>query len=235
MRWRGDPSQIELPLAVSPEAFRARLRAAGLDDNWTVSLTDNRTTMASYKGQALRVHRSYATAPDHVLRAIVRFVTATRRDARREASRVIVGHAPDRQAEDAVPIRQRELTHPADAPFVARLVEAHGAYNAQFFGGLLRAIPVRVSRRMRRKLGHYSVGSDGLPPEIAIGRRHIRVDRWDDVLHTLLHEMVHQWQDENEMPVAHDRTFRRKAGEVGIDSRAIRVDDVDGMPRASHG
>jgi hypothetical protein len=36
------------------------------------------------------------------------------------------------------------------------------------------------------------------------------------VEHTLLHEMVHQWQAENGLPVDHRGGFRRKAREVGI-------------------
>ena len=36
----------------------------------------------------------------------------------------------------------------------------------------------------------------GEPAEIAISRTHIRRHGWDEALHTLLHEMVHQWQAE---------------------------------------
>jgi hypothetical protein len=32
----------------------------------------------------------------------------------------------------------------------------------------------------------------------------------------LLHEMVHQWQAENGLPVDHGAVFRRKAQEVGV-------------------
>ncbi len=45
--------------------------------------------------------------------------------------------------------------------------------------------------------------------------------RVEHVIHTLLHEMVHQWQQESGLPVAHDRAFRAKAREVGIDPRAV--------------
>jgi hypothetical protein len=223
---RGDPAQIELPLAQSPAAFRARLTAGGLGPEWKVIITDNRATMVSFRGQAVRVHRAYLDAPDPVIHAIVRFVTAKRRDVRREASRVILAHAPDRPPADVVPIRNRERTHPADAPLVRRLVAAHRGYNAARFAGALTEIPIRVSRRMRRKLGHYSPATHGLPPEIAIGRRHIGQDSWDDVLHTLLHEMVHQWQDENGFALAHDARFRRMARALGADPRAVRREAV---------
>jgi hypothetical protein len=44
----------------------------------------------------------------------------------------------------------------------------------------------------------------------------------DEVLDTLLHEMVHQWQDETGRPVDHGREFRRKAREVGIEPTAVK-------------
>jgi len=40
-----------------------------------------------------------------------------------------------------------------------------------------------------------------VPAEIAISRRHLRRHRFEEVLTTLLHEMVHQWQDENALAV----------------------------------
>jgi hypothetical protein len=108
--------------------------------------------------------------------------------------------------------------------FVAKLTDAHQQYNATLFGGSLRPVPIRISRRMKNRLGHYmsALASEGIEAEIAISRRHIRRDPWDDVLHTLVHEMVHQWQDENGLPLDHGRHFRRKAREVGISTRATR-------------
>jgi hypothetical protein len=107
---------------------------------------------------------------------------------------------------------------------VERLTEAYNRYNAELFGNSLSPVEIRVSRRMKNRLGHYMLAtSTGLPPEIAISRRHIRRDSWDEVLHTLIHEMVHQWQDENGLPVDHGRHFRKKALEVGIRPRATRA------------
>lgn len=115
-------------------------------------------------------------------------------------------------------------TNPQDVTFVAKLTDAHQQYNATLFGGSLRPVPIRISRRMKNRLGHYmsALASEGIEAEIAISRRHIRRDPWDDVLHTLVHEMVHQWQDENGLPLDHGRHFRRKAREVGISTRATR-------------
>lgn len=76
---------------------------------------------------------------------------------------------------------------------------------------------------MKNRLGHYMAAvPQQCVAEIAISRRHIRRDGWEDVIHTLIHEMVHQWQDENGLPIDHGSHFRRKAREVGISARATR-------------
>ena len=222
-----DLSQIELPLLASPAAFRTRLAAAGLGEDWRITITDNRQTMVSFRDHAVRVHRVYLEAPDHVIEAIARFVLARRRDIRRAASRIIVAYGPAREGSSVVPIRRVEQTHPRDEPWVKRLTALHRQLNFDVFDNALREIPIRVSRRMRRKLGHYSVATEADPPEIAISRWHIRHDPWAEVVHTLLHEMVHQWQDERGLPIAHDTAFRRKARAVGADPRATRNDDLD--------
>ena len=101
-------------------------------------------------------------------------------------------------------------------------IEWHARFNAEHFGGALRAVPVRVSRRMKSRLGHYSAATADATGEIAISRRHLRRHGWDEALHTLLHEMVHQWQDEQGHTIDHGRQFRAKAREVGIEAAARR-------------
>ena len=76
---------------------------------------------------------------------------------------------------------------------------------------------------MKSRLGHYTWrGQEGRDAEIVISRRHIRRNGWDEAVHTLLHEMVHQWQDERGLPIDHGRGFRLKARAVGIVPRARR-------------
>jgi hypothetical protein len=218
--------QLGLELPAGDNDLESRLHALGLDPGVRVSLTDNGTTMVSFGDGWLRVHRGYSSAGDDVVRAIVRFAKAKRRDSRSEAKRVLLSYAsvlPGRRAR-----ARREATHPADEPYAVRLTEAHTELNAQFFGGALKPMTISVSRRMQRKLGHYSLASADQPADIAVGRRHIRRDAWEDVIHTLLHEMVHQWQQETGLPVAHDRAFRAKAREVGIDPRAVLKEPVSG-------
>lgn len=197
----------------------ARLRALGLRGIRRCTLTRNRSTLVSFRGDALRVHRAFAAAPEDVLRAVVDFVNGrgvVRRAARRTLAAFTIPHDPEATATPR-PAR----CHPADAALVVRLRAAHGVLNAARFAGSLRPIAIRVSRRMRSRLGHYSPGLRS-QPEIAIAARHARRDRWESVLETLVHEMVHQWQHETGRAIGHDAAFRHKCREVGIAASAKR-------------
>ncbi len=220
----GAAAQLELAFDVAPRdgaSLLRRLRALGLDPRIErCELTKNRSVMVSFRGGALRVHEGYLSAPPHVWRSIVVFVGSRTRRARREAERVILEHAPHDETTRRRPRRVRQRRE--DAVLVAELVKAHEEYNARYFGGSLRPVDIAVSRRMRSRLGQYTAASDGAAPEIAISRSHIRREPWTDVLHTLLHEMVHQWQAEGGLPLDHGRAFREKARELGIEPRARR-------------
>jgi hypothetical protein len=231
-----DPDQLALSLVAPPRSaadLLARLTALGLTGIDRCTLTRNRTVMVSVRAGELRVHAGYLAAPDDVLLAIVTFACGRRRVDRRRAQRVIL----DFDVPRTPGARRAERTHPDDEPQSARLTSEHGRLNAGHFGGALRAIPVRVSRRMRSRLGHYSPApksppvadgaeSDGPPgqatAEIAISRRHIVRHGWNEALATLLHEMVHQWQDETGRPIDHGRDFRARARAVGIAPRSGR-------------
>src|SRR5690349_18934534 len=83
------PGQLELGLAPRAaavatsdgDAMLARLRALGLRNVTRCTLTANRSTVVSFKRDALRVHRAFTAAPEPVLRAVVDFVNG--RGARR--------------------------------------------------------------------------------------------------------------------------------------------------------
>jgi hypothetical protein len=222
-RSRVDPSQLSFDLAVpaiTADDLLSRLRALGLKRITTLALTRNRAVMVSFRGTELRVHEAYLAAEEPVLRAIVQFVEGRTRAERRAAQRHILTHDVP-----SVPRTiTRERTAPQDVPLAARLSEAHRELNDRHFGGALTEVPIRVSRRMRSRLGHYTAATPaGDPPEIAISRSHLRRHGWDETLHTLLHEMVHQWQDESGLPIDHGARFRAKAREVGIEAAARRM------------
>lgn len=197
-----------------------RLRQFGLLGVQELKLTRNRRTMVSIRGRTLRLHAAYVDAPPPVLQAIADFVMAKRRDERRAAGRAVVAWSSN------IPVGERRpratRTHDDDAPLAEHFTALHRALNAECFGGGLGTVPVRISRRMRRRLGHYTPRAEGVEPEIAISWQHVRRQGLADAAITLLHEMVHQWQDEAGHAVDHGEAFRRKAREVGIPPRATR-------------
>ena len=223
-RMGDDPLQLQLGFDSPPrngEELLARLRAVGLRGITTCTLTDNRAVMVSYCDKVLRVNRGYLAAPAEVLHAIVLFVVGRTRAERRAAQRAILAfpvHAPARR-----PARRPEPSRPEDDVLLRELQVWHRAYNIRYFEGRLGAIAIRISGRMRTRLGQYTAPSPyGEPAEISISRAHIRRHGWAEALHTLLHEMVHQWQAELGHEIDHGPMFRRKAREVGITPNARR-------------
>jgi len=226
--WRlSDRYQLALELDEEPprnaEELRSRLQRLGLGSQYRVRLTTNRTVVVSYSGGELRIHDSFLGADEEVWRAIITFVHGRTRVARQEARRTILEFPVPRAAVAPRKRRAPERTQPADLPAIRELTRWHRAYNEARFGGTLRTIPIRISRRMKSRLGHYSPAAEGYEPEIVVSRRHIRRDGWEEALHTLLHEMVHQWQDEQGFAVDHGASFRAKARAVGITPLACRA------------
>jgi hypothetical protein len=224
LRGRRDSSQLELGFGTTAprdaDELLSRLRLLGLTRIKRCRLTRNRNVMVSFGGGDLRVHEGYLIAPESVLRAIVTFVEGRTRADRRAAQRVIVGH-PIRTPR---PPARRDRTHEEDLEIAEKLSAWHGRYNHRHFHGRLKSVQIRVSRRMKSRLGHYTASTaGGEPAEIAISRAHLRKHGWEEALHTLLHEMVHQWQDESGHTIDHGATFRAKCRELGIAPYARRV------------
>ena len=212
----------------------ARLRQLGLAHDMDVVSHSNRTVMLSVtaRGQ-LRLHRGYSHAPDRVLRAILRFIDARQsRERRRAAEREFLSfpvhaYAPSNKG----PVRLERL-RPGDEVVLQRLTEAHRRLNTSWFDGALADIPFRLSSRMKTSLGELCLDARTRKViSIAISRRHLRRPRWAEVEHTVLHEMVHQWQAETARPVDHGREFRMKAREVGIAPAARRAVGEAGAAR----
>ncbi len=213
------------PVAVSiaspdADAFLVTLRAHGLRGVERIVFTRNRRTMVSLAGHVLRVHEGFVAAPTHVQAAIAIFATS-RNKAKRTAARDIIVTYP-------VPIRpatrRPAVQHAEDEPMAARLTLLHAQLNLEHFGTVLVPLEIQVSRRLARRLGHYTPRAhNGGCGEIVISRRHVRRDGWPEAIHTLLHEMVHQWQDETGRPVDHGPGFRAKCRAVGIEPAATRM------------
>ncbi len=201
-----------------PEHLPERLRLLGLGDNSRVLTHVNRTVMVSIGSDGtVRIHRGYAWASDRVLRAVVRFLDPRSPGrVRRQALRELLAFPAEQYAPPA-PRATRPEPAPGDMRLIERLRYTHADLNRRHFGGALGELPIRLSGRMRTRLGELAVElRTGRPLEIAISRRHLIRHDWSEVEHTVLHEMVHQWQAESGLRVDHGPTFRRKAREVGV-------------------
>ncbi len=199
-----------------------RLEALGLHGVTGVEIHANRTVLVSVTRHGiLRIHRGFAYASDRVLKAVVLFVSpASTSDTRREAEALVVGFPVERY----VPSHGRQpKSRPGDREVLERLIRLHDELNRRYFDMSLSGIQFRLSGRMRTRLGELTIDpATQRPREITLSRLHVRRDGWDEVSHTVLHEMVHQWQVESGKAMDHGPTFRRKAREVGIEPRAVR-------------
>jgi hypothetical protein len=212
------PARGRTALRARTAVLFSRLQDLGLRGVETLVLMRTRTVMVSLIGRTLRVHEGYAEAPESVLRAIVAFAVARNKHERTAAREVILAHDVER----APTARRIELARPGDLAIIAQLTDAHRELNAQWFDGALRAIPLRLSGRMATRLGHFDPGSRHASSEIVMSRKHVVRHGWREALHTLLHEMVHQWQHESGLPVDHGADFRAKCRDVGITPAARR-------------
>ena len=205
-----------------------RLTAHGLRPVSRLRVTNNRTVLVSFsRNRVLSVHQGYTRAPDRVLQAIVRFVApGTSRQMRRAAEHEIrsfhpvAARAPG--GAGSAPRRAADRPQPGDLAALQRLGELFDEYNRRHFGGDLPGVPIRLSGRMRSRLGHLSLGDQGQSVGITISRSHLGAHGWDEVAHTLLHEMVHLWQLATGRKVDHGREFRAKAREAGVTASARR-------------
>jgi hypothetical protein len=220
----GPGPQLSFELEEPPrdaKEMRERLVRHGLDPRYRLRLTSNRTVFVSYSSDEVRVQQGFLRAGDNVMRAIVQFVQTRSRADRNRARRVLLSFPIDRESSARSRRRAPEKTHPDDEAMAGRLRRAHAAFNRDKFGGILGTPPIRVSRRMKSRLGHYTHSTpSGDGGEIAISRKHIKRHGWTEAMDTLVHEMVHQWQDETGQAVDHGREFRQKARDVAISPHA---------------
>ncbi len=218
------------------EDLPTRLHLLGLHGVSRVVTHTNRSVMVSIgKRGVLRIHAGYAYASDGVLRAIVRFLDPRLpRAVRRAAERELLAFPVEEYASSAQPRLRQERPRPGDLLLLHRLSQAFDRFNREHFAGKLSTVPLRLSSRMRSRLGELSVDiRSGQPIEIAISRRHIARHQWSEVEQTLLHEMVHQWQAETGLPVDHGPLFREKARQVGVVPGAKRMPEVGRAGRRS--
>lgn len=204
--------------------LRERLRRLGVSKQ--IEVHENRTVLVSVTARdTVRVHRGYAYASDRTLEAVVAFLgVLPGRRAREDAKREIVAFPVDRFVSPCAPRRRRPHPHSGDVKVLGELRRMHARLNELHFGGSLPPIPFRLSSRMRTRLGELTVDTETRRAvEIAINRRHFERDRREEVEHTVLHEMIHQWQAERGHPVDHGAQFKAMAAAIGVDPHAHRA------------
>jgi hypothetical protein len=229
------PPSLAEALAERSEAVVAslvhRLRQFGLSDRTRLVLHRNRVVLLTFAHSVLRLHEGDASAPDDVLQAIALFLSrSTRRRDRLAARRLFLAFPVEQFPPARAEPPSRRVAEPpsrraaeSDRPWIDRLRQEHARLNAERFDGELGEIPIRLSGRMRRRLGHVALDrTTGLATEIALNRRHVQRDPWPQVEDTLLHEMVHQWQAETGRRVDHGAEFKAKMSTV--DGRRSTID-----------
>jgi hypothetical protein len=191
-------------------------------------LTRNRRVMASVadRGRTLRLHESFRSAPADTLHAVGRLFSraspAVRRGAR-NAVREYLTRAIDPADLPSRP-RRPAAVPPTDGPLLERLAAEFARVNVAHFDAALPAVPIRISDRMRRRLGHFCAD----PLEIAISRTLCDRGVAGDLEETLRHEMIHLWQWHTGTRVGHGPDFRRLARKLGITPRATRAVEWSG-------
>jgi hypothetical protein len=211
-------SKVAAPAKRDEIATLAEVRRGG-GTFLRVVFTNNRRVMASVtdRGSTLRLHESFADAPDRVLHAVARLFSAKTAAARETARKVVREFLSGRETAPTQRLPREVL--PGDEPHLERLRTEFDRVNRERFGGLLPQIPLHLSGRMRTRNGHYS----RRPPEIVISRRLLEDAQPGEAEQTLRHEMIHLWQHVVHAKLDHGPAFRWWARLLDVHPRSRRA------------
>jgi hypothetical protein len=218
----------------------ARRGCRRLDD---VRFKKNRGRIISLSkdGRTLHVHACFQDAPDEVVNAVVTFLKAGRRSyAYRESIRVMRDHF-DAHGPKYAPITAEEEDHRVkrdidrlpcvgNAEQRAFIREAFARYNSGLFGSKLPNVKLRLSDRMRSRLGHirYHTTStnERIVLELALNIHLLLPGNEAILLDTLLHEMTHMeaWLVHGER--AHGADWKAIAKRVGCEATACSTQSI---------
>ncbi|HEX6747406.1 MAG TPA: SprT-like domain-containing protein [Longimicrobium sp.] len=186
-----------------------------------VVFTDNRRVMISVGRDrgTIRMNAAFADADEAVLAAVAHLYTRTVRGKKREQAKERVQRFIDAIPRAATPPRKaRRHAHPADRLHLERLQAEFDRANVRCFGGRLPRVPIHLSRKMRRRNGHFS----SHPLEIVISWRLCVHGEAGQAEETMRHEMIHLWQYLEGAAVDHGPAFRRMAHRLDVHPRATR-------------
>ena len=105
------------------------------------------------------------------------------------------------------------------------LQTAYEFFNAALFSGTLPDCLITLQRKEKRMHGYFwsqrfeETGSGQKTDEIAMNPQHFKLRGMEDVLSTLAHEMVHQWQSYFGTPsrnAYHNREWGEKMESIGL-------------------
>lgn len=216
------------------DALLAALMRRGVRRIRAVRLKRNRSRLLSVSrdGTTLHAHIAFGHAPEEVLDAVALFLTA-RRGSAAHAGAVAAIRGWGRLAIPAEPDAPgvRPVAEPRPGPCCGTpaqrrfLEEEYRRLNAERFGGRLPAdLPLRLSRRMTRRLGHvrWHRRADGTRTvvELALNPDLFLAGNEAQLRDTLLHEMAHveAWLEHGS--AGHGAVWKRIARRVGCEPRA---------------
>ena len=231
-----DFAQAQRAPGFTPDGLLRALQRRGCRRLTAVRFKNNRGRIISLSkdGRTLHVHACFQDADEEVVSAVVTFLKAGRRSyAYREAIRVMRDHfdqhgqkyAPSAEEEDQRVKRDIErLPCAGNAEQRAFIREAYARYNSGLFGSKLPNVKLRLSDRMRSRLGHirYHTTSAGerIVLELALNIHLMLPGNEAILLDTLLHEMTHMeaWLVHGER--AHGPDWKAIAKRVGCEATA---------------
>jgi hypothetical protein len=214
------PEPPREPGVRTPDEVLAALRRHGAPYR-RLTLTDNRRTMISVGRDrtAIRMHHAFAKADDAVLAAVATVYSTGATPRRRAAAKRAVRAFINTIDLDRAPVRTlRRRAHPADRPHLERMQAVFDEVNRASFGGRLPRVPIHLSRKMKRRNGHFTAR----PLEIVISWRLCAYGAPGEAEETMRHEMIHLWQYVEGLPVDHGPVFRRTARKLDVHPRATR-------------
>lgn len=251
MEGRGSPGTDQPPLSAGE--LLGALRQRGATRLQRVRFRRNRTVLWSLTdgGRTLNLHEAYAGSPPPLLDAFALLAGASRdAERRRRASlrvrdwppvREAIGRLREVEVLAAMAVaqgRSEGSTGPAGsgAPQAppscvggmedrTRILTLYRRMNQERFGGCLpEEVPIRMSNRMRRRLGHMrpGTGPEGLRVvvEIALNHRLLSPGNEPLLLDTLLHEMAHAADWLVDGRAGHGATWRAWARRAGCQPTA---------------